>query len=71
LAAIWIVIAAFELVTPRAVPANGGEVANSHVASIPEQRRELAKLLDAASGKPDRSPADRPRSARNVPQVFV
>jgi hypothetical protein len=70
LAAIWSVIAAFQLITPHAAPANGSEIAKSAVTSAPE-RREPANLLDAASAKSDRSPRDRPRNARIVPQAFV
>jgi hypothetical protein len=71
LAAVWFVIAVFRITTPGSTPANGSEVAKSPVTSVSEQRRELARLLDSAPGKPDRSPADRPRSARVVPQSFV
>jgi hypothetical protein len=71
LAAVWIVIAAFQSITPGAASVQGGEVAKGQVTSVSEQRRELANLLDAVPGKPDRSPADRPRSARMVPQLFV
>jgi len=71
LAAVWIVIAAFRFITPGAVPAMNVEMAKAPVTSVPEQRRELANLLDTTPGKSSRSPADRPRSARFVPQSFV
>ena len=69
LAAIWIVIAAIQLITPGSARVQDSEVAKSHIISVSEQRRELARLLDGA--KPEHSPADRPRTARVVPQVFV
>jgi hypothetical protein len=71
LAAIWIVMAAFQFMTPGTAPAGGGAVAKIPVPSFTEQRRELARLLDAASGKKDRPPADRPRGARPVDYTFV
>ena len=70
LAAVWIVIAVFKITTPGAATANAGEVAKNQVISVSEQRRELANLLEAAD-KSSRSPADRPRSARVVPQSFA
>jgi hypothetical protein len=71
LAAVWIVIAAFKSITLGAAPANADHLAGSKVISVPEQRRELANLLGAAPDKSNRSPADRPRSARVVPQSFA
>jgi hypothetical protein len=71
LAAVWIVIAAFKFITPGAAPAMNVEMAKAPVTSVSEQRRELANLLDTTSDKSHRSPADRPRSARFVPQSFV
>jgi hypothetical protein len=71
LAAVWFVIAVFKFITPGAAPAMNVEMAKAPVASVSEQRRELANLLDATSDKSNRSPADRPRSARFVPQSFV
>ena len=70
LAAVWIVIAVFRFTTPGAATANSGMVAKNRVISVSEQRRELANLLDAAD-KSSRSPADRPRSSRVVPQPFA
>ena len=71
LAAVWFVIAAFKFTTPGVVPAMNVEMAKAPITSVPEQRRELANLLDATPDKSHRSPADRPRSARFVPQSFV
>jgi len=71
LAAIWIVIAAFQFTSPGAVPGIIGEGAKSHVTSILEQRRELTRLLDGTSGKNDQPSADRPRAARPVDFAFV
>jgi hypothetical protein len=71
LAAVWIVIAVFRFTTPGAATANSSALAKNQVISVSEQRRELANLLDATPGKSNRSPADRPRSARIVPQSFV
>ena len=71
LAAVWIVIAAFKFITPGAAPAMNVEIAKAPVTSVPEQRRALANLLDATPDKSNRSPADRPRSARFVPRSFV
>ena len=71
LAAVWIVIAAFRFTTPGAATASVGNVAKSRIISVSEQRRELANLLDPASDKSSRSPADRPRSSRFVPQSVV
>ena len=68
LAAVWMVIAVFRFITPGAAPAPVGAVAKGQAISIAEQHRELARLLDGAPGKEDRSPADRPRTARYVPQ---
>jgi hypothetical protein len=71
LAAVWIVIAVFKSLTPGAAPANAYPIAKSHVPSVPEQRRELANLLGIRPDKSNRTPADRPRSARVVPQFFA
>ncbi len=71
LAAVWIVIAAFKFTTPSGSTASAGAVAKSQVISVSEQRRELANLLDSTFEKSNRSPADRPRSARVVPQSVV
>ena len=71
LAAVWIVIAAFKFTTPNSTTANAGEIAKNQTISVSEQRRELANLLDATPDKSRRSPVDRPRSARVVPQSFV
>ena len=71
LAAIWIAMAAFQFMTPGTPPAGGGAIAKNPVPSITEQRRELARLLEAASGKQDQPPADRPRGARPVDYAFV
>ena len=71
LAAVWIVIAAFKFTTPNSSTANAGEIAKNQTISVSEQRRELANLLDAAPEKSSRPPANRPRSARVVPQSFV
>lgn len=71
LAALWIVIAVFKSITPGAVPANSTQLAKGKLISVPAQRRELAKLLGVNPDKSNRSPADRPRSARVVPQFFA
>jgi hypothetical protein len=71
LAAVWIVIAAFKFSTPNSTTANAGEIAKNQTISVSEQRRELAHLLDATPDKSSRSPANRPRSARVIPQSFV
>ena len=71
LAAVWVVIAVFKFVTPGAAVANDVQIARSKAISVPEQRRELANLLGVTPDKSNRSPADRPRSARVVPQSFA
>jgi len=71
LAALWIVIAAFQFITPGTAPLAGGEVAKSSLISVVEQRRELARLIEATSAKKDLPPADRPRGARPVDYAFV
>jgi hypothetical protein len=71
LAAVWIVIAVFKFTTPNSTTANAGEIAKNQTISVSEQRRELANLLDATPDKSSRSPANRPRSARVIPQSFV
>ncbi len=71
LAAVWIVIAVVKFTTPSAATSNVNTVAKNQVISVSEQRRELANLLDAAPDKSNRSPADRPRSARIVLRSFV
>ena len=71
LAAVWIVIAAFRFATPGPAPASGGAVAKGRVVSVPEQQRELAKILEAVCGKPEPAPTDRPRGARTVRLTFV
>lgn len=71
LAAVWIVIAIFKFTTPNSSTASAGEIAKNQTISVSEQRRELADLLDATPDKSSRSPVDRPRSARIVPQSFV
>jgi hypothetical protein len=70
LAAIWIVIAAFESITP-AGPSTQTAVAKAPVTSVAEQQRELARAIEAASGKSESSPADRPRGARKVDYAFA
>jgi len=70
LAAVWIVIAAFQFSTP-AGPSSNAAVAKAPITSVMEQRRELAKAIEAASGKPEPSPADRPRGARKVDYAFA
>ena len=71
LAALWMVIAVFKFITPGAALANANQIAKSKLVSVPEQRRELAKLLGVNPDKSNRSPADRPRSARVVPHFFA
>ena len=71
LAVIWIVIAVFKFTTPNGARVSADAFAGNQVISVSEQRRELANLLDSTSEKPSRSPADRPRSARFVPQFVV
>lgn len=70
-AAGWIVIFALQWVTPGSSPTNSRQVAQRPATSVPEQQRELARLLEATAGHLDRAPADRPRSARNIPQTSV
>jgi hypothetical protein len=71
LAAVWIVIAAFKFITPGATLANADQIAKSKLISVPDQRRELANLLGTAPDKSNHSPADRPRSARVIPQTLA
>lgn len=70
LAAVWMVMAVFQFMTP-ASSVSGGEVAGNSVTSVSEQRRELARLLDATAGQKEQPPADRPRGARPVDYIFV
>jgi hypothetical protein len=71
LAAVWILMAGFQFMMAGSAPSNRGEVASRRAISISEQRRELARLLDAVPGKSERPPAERPRTARVVPQTVV
>jgi hypothetical protein len=63
------VIAAFHFISPGASNSSGMALANTPVMSVAEERRELAELLNAQTK--DRSPANRPRSARVVHRLFA
>jgi hypothetical protein len=71
LAAVWIVIAGFHFVTPGNAPTVSSNAMIARAISVAEQRRELAELLNSAPGTRERSPADRPRSARVVQWMCV
>lgn len=70
LAAVWMVIAAFQCFTPVGPSANAA-VAKAPTTSVMEQRRELVRAIEAASGNQELSPADRPRGARKVDYAFA
>ena len=71
LAGVWIVIAVVQHATPGASPGMNTAVAKAPVTSVIEQRRELARAIEAASGKLEPSPADRPRGARKIDYAFA
>ena len=71
LAAVWIVIVVVQFATPSGAPSSGAQIANATVISVAELRRELAELLGPATETRERSPADRPRSARTLNYAFA
>jgi len=71
LAALWFVIAVLQFATRDGAPSTVKQVADANIVSVAELRRELAELLGPPTQARERSPADRPRSARPLNYSFA